>query len=510
MNKSITLIIACLLFVSSSGFVFGSIQKTSDSTYSFDEIDDFIINVMEERHIPGLSASIVLNKTVIWQKAYGYANIENNVSVTKNTLFKIASVSKTITATALMQLYEQEYFDLDDPINNYLPFNVVNPLYPYKAITFHMLLTHSSSICDNWDYLFHFVGDSPIPYQTFLEEYLVPGGDYYDSENNFWSWEPGTSWMYSNVAVALVGYLVEVISDMNFTDYCETYVLNPLDMDESAWYLRDLDVNHIAMPYYWNGTEYIPYGHIGWVDVPAGDLRTSSSQLINFLTMYINNGTYNSQVILDSDTVELMLTPQLPFNIFQGLIWWKSYLDGRMVWGHGGSDYGARALMQFDPVTQIGVVVLTNGESHLNDIANELFTYGEIVLNNCPPNKPIKVKGQTDGKKHDEYFYTTSTVDPENGQIYFMWDWGNGIFSEWLGPYSSGEECNVSYVWHKEGSYDVRVKAKDNFNAESPWSDPLSVTIPKNKTKNAYYFNFFESQSFLFLIKLLRVLFQRL
>jgi CubicO group peptidase (beta-lactamase class C family) len=510
MIKSMSLIIAGLLFVASSGFVFGNIQKTYDSIIGTDELDEFILNAMEERHIPGISASIVLDETVIWQKAYGYANIENNVIVTNNTLFKIASVSKTVTATALMQLYEQDYIDLDDPINDYLPFNVVNPSYPYKDITFHMLLTHSSSIRDNWNYLFHFVGDSPIPYQTFLEEYLVPGGEYYDSENNFWTWEPGSSWSYSNVAVALVGYLVEIISEQNFTDYCESYIFNPLDMTESAWYLRDLDVDHIAMPYYWNGEEYIPYGHIGWVDVPAGDLRTSSSQLINFLAMYINNGTYNSEVILESDTVDLMLSSQLPFFEYIGLIWWKSDLGSRTVWGHGGSDYGARALMQFDNFTKIGVVVLSNGESYLNDIAIELFDYGEVVLNNCPPDKPIKVQGQIEGKIHVEYYYNTSTVDPENGEIYYIWDWGNGLFSEWLGPYSSGEECNVSYVWHKEGSYDVRVKAKDEFNKESSWSDTLSVTMPKNKAKNTDYFSFFEFQPFIFLLKLIQVLFQRL
>ena len=132
-----------------------------------------IINEMENKHIPGLSACFVINDKIRWKNSYGYADIEKIIKVKNETLFKIASVSKTITATALMQLYEQNYFDLYDPINDYLPYDVIHPDHPNIDITFHMLLTHSSGINDNWNYLFYFQGDSPIPFQTFLEEYLA-------------------------------------------------------------------------------------------------------------------------------------------------------------------------------------------------------------------------------------------------------------------------------------------------------------------------------------------------
>jgi len=481
MNKKIiSIILGTMLFLNTITALSFS-QKYICSENGLDEIDDYIMDEMQTKHIPGLSASIVIDEEVVWQKAYGYANIEENKQVNNHTLFKIASVSKTLTATCLMQLYEQEYFDLYDPINDYLPFNVIHPTYPSTDITFHMLLTHSSGINDNWAYLFNFVGDSPIPYQTFLEEYLVPGGLYYDEDDNFCNWEPGSSWRYSNVGVALVGYLVEVISDVNFTAYTETFLFNPLDMNESGWYLRDLDENHIAMPYHWNGADYEPYGHIGWVDVPAGDLRTSPSQLINFLTMFINNGSYKSQVILNSATVEMMLTPQLPFNQNIGLIWWKSYIGGRIVWGHGGSDFGARAQMQFDPYTKIGVVVLTNGEVSPLQIVNKLFEFAESLPSNSPPTSP-EINGPSVGKVGVLYNWTFLSTDPEEDNINYYVDWGDGCCGgKYYGPYPSGQEVTINHTYEQKNTYLITAYAMDLLGDKSPDS-VFEVVISTEKT----------------------------
>ena len=490
MNKIKIIIIAGFLIFLNSNNVIGTSQKISYSIENIDDIDDLILNEMQMKHIPGLSAAIVINDTVLWQNAYGYGNIEEDKHVDNDTLFKIASVSKTITATTLMQLYEKNYFDLFDPINDYLPFNVIHPLYPSKDITFHMLLTHSSGINDNWEYMFHFVGDSPISFQTFLGEYLVEGGFYYDEVNNFCSWEPGTSWKYSNIGVALVGYLVEVISGVNFTSYVEINIFDPLRMDESGWYLCDLEESHIAMPYHWNGVEYEPYGHIGWIDVPAGDLRTSSSQLINFLSMYIQNGYYNSQDILNSSTVSLMLTPQLPFNQNLGLIWWKSNIDGRIVWGHGGSDYGARAQMYFDNNTKIGVVVLTNGESNTFQIVDIIFDYAEKIMDNSPPFPP-EINGSIIGNPGIEYEFTFNASDPDNDSVMYYISWGDNNI-EWTEYGDSCKEITLKHTWNMKGKYKIKSKAKDIYGAESQWVE-FTITMPRDKlVSNLFIQNFLE------------------
>ena len=154
------------------------------------EIDEYIINKMSKDHIPGLSATILKNDTIYWTKSYGYANISSGQLVEDSTLFRLASVSKTIVATAIMQLYEQEYFDLYDPINDYLPFQVNNPDHPSTNITFHMLMTHTSSIRDNWAVIPRIDGDPTIPLGEYLEEYLTPEGDFYHPDLNFNSFEP--------------------------------------------------------------------------------------------------------------------------------------------------------------------------------------------------------------------------------------------------------------------------------------------------------------------------------
>ena len=100
---------------------------------------------------------------------------------------------------------------------------------------------------------------------------------------------------------------------------------------------------------------------------------------------------------------------------------------------------------------------------------------------NLPPEIPDRPAGPNSGKIREEYTFETSTIDSDYGnqQIYYMWDWGDGNYSDWLGPYESGEICEASYTWVKPGSYEIRVKAKDVYNDSSYWSEPLTVNITK-------------------------------
>ena len=123
-----------------------------------------------------MQVCIVENDQIIWKGAYGYASIEQNKPVGDSTIFHIASISKLLTGTALMQLWEEGLFDLDDDINNYLPFEIRNPNYPDDPITFRMLLTHTSSINDDWTqliYLYTYIIDSPVSLESFVENYFL-------------------------------------------------------------------------------------------------------------------------------------------------------------------------------------------------------------------------------------------------------------------------------------------------------------------------------------------------
>ena len=170
-----------------------------------DELLQFIESTMENHLIPGISISIVKDQNIVWEKHFGYSNINQNIPVDENTLFMLASISKTITATALMQLFEDGLFSLNDDINNYLPFNVNHPDYFSTPVTFKMLLTHTSGIKDNWGVMPYYDGDSDLELGYYLEQYLNPGGEFYNSNSNFIDAMPGTYYDYSNIGAALIG-----------------------------------------------------------------------------------------------------------------------------------------------------------------------------------------------------------------------------------------------------------------------------------------------------------------
>ena len=102
---------------------------------------------------------------------------------------------------------------------------------------------------------------------------------------------------------------------------------------------------------------------------------------------------------------------------------------------------------------------------------------------NQRPNKPLRPSGEINGKIGIEYSYTISTTDPNGDEIFYLFDWGNGMTSFILGPYNSGEECNASGIWFEKGNYEIKVKAIDIHGAESEWSDPLAVSMPRYRTK---------------------------
>jgi len=105
-------------------------------------------------------------------------------------------------------------------------------------------------------------------------------------------------------------------------------------------------------------------------------------------------------------------------------------------------------------------------------------TYG---IPNEPPQKPLQPSGPTNVKRGTVYSYETNAFDPNDDQLYYLWDWGDGSDSGWLGPYDNGNVCEQEKSWTNKGTYDIKVKAKDQFDQESEWSDPLSVSIPKTK-----------------------------
>ena len=136
--------------------------------------------------------------------------------------------------------------------------------------------------------------------------------------------------------------------------------------------------------------------------------------------------------------------------------------------------------------------------THNGDADVFLTKFKPGLSDNQPPNKP-NINGPTSGKINDEYIYTTSTTDPDDDDVFYLFDWGNGMTSFIQGPYESGEECSGAGIWFDEGNYEIKVKAIDIHNAESEWSDPLSISIPKSRSYiNHWIINFLDNHPNMF------------
>lgn len=338
-----------------------------------EDLDGFIKYYMEKSHMPALAAATFNAEGVTWAEGYGWANIEKERPATPDTLFQLASISKLVTATAVMQLVETGQLYLDNDINGYLPFAIHNPYHADTPITPRMLLTHTSSLLDNVDIyedLYDWGADSPITLHAIIEGFYTPGGQWYDAPECFLKSVPGTEWSYSNLGFALLGYLVETISGTPFDAYCNEHIFTPLGMTETSWFLRDLDPAHIAMPYrdasFLGIEHYRPYGQYGYPDYPSGQVRTSVLQFARFFRMYMNGGTLEGVTVLKPETVTQMQTiqnPQLAPN--QGLGWIiLAQEDGSMHRGHGGGEHGVLTMAWYRPDTNTGVLVFTSGDTN--------------------------------------------------------------------------------------------------------------------------------------------------
>jgi len=151
--------------------------------------------------------------------------------------------------------------------------------------------------------------------------------------------------------------------------------------------------------------------------------------------------------------------------------------------------------------SQVGDILKSTADDFGPKGWDEEYGYGRVnafeavleakTVSTSSPDKPI-INGPTSGKVGLEYTYTTSASDPDGDNIYYWFDWGNGKTSDWIGPYSSGETVEASHIWIEKSDYNIKVKSRDIYGLESSWSEPLQVTMPKNKpTLNNFLADFF-------------------
>ena len=188
----------------------------------------------------------------------------------------------------------------------------------------------------------------------------------------------------------------------------------------------------------------------------------------------------------DSTNNPLSFTWSIPINDTEGdqFSWTIQCSNGQTNSGTGASN-GTKSLtisgLAYTTTYKVWVNATDPNGSGL--YTRKWYTFTTQQQPNVPPNKPNKPSGITSGKIKVVYTYSTSTTDTNGDQVYYMWDWGDGTQSNWLGPYNSGITINTTHKWAAKGSYSIKVKATDINGAESSWSDPLPITMPYSFNK---------------------------
>ncbi len=352
-------------------------ETQAETPDQFKALELSLKELLKERRVAGLSATLVRDGKISWSGAYGWADVAQKKPITPDTLFQLASVSKTVTVCAILQQVEQGLLDLDADINDVLPFKVRHPGHPEVPITLRALLTHTAAIGDNWTILedtWVKDADFPMPLGASLKQYLVAGEKWYKPRKNYQRWAPGKRNEYSNIGIALAAYVAEVAAKQPFEQLCEKGIFAPLKMTRSSYRLKSLNKSEIAIPHEWKDGKQVPLGHHGYLDYPSGTLRTSAPQLARFLLCIMNEGKLAGNRILSQKMVREMLRVQdSDIEDTQALVWFRESEEGATLIGHDGSDPGVLTMMFFDLEKKTGFILLMNGEPKGRDIDDEIL-----------------------------------------------------------------------------------------------------------------------------------------
>ena len=274
---------------------------------------------------------------------------------------------KTTLANKIKEINNENVtiFHIDD---FYLPFELRNPNHPNDPITIKMILSHRSSLADDnlyWIALSYLPGDPDVegfPY-PWLEDYLTPTGNGFSSST--WSLSrPGENFYYANIGFSIIAYLVEILSEQNFNEYCKENIFQPLQMYESSFRLRDHNLENIAVPYEYKNGAYFRHPHYGiHILYPSITLRTSIEEFSHFVIAHMSGGVWNDVRILDEETVELMhkhhFSIDAPFDY--GLGWFVSYQqNGNKIISHSGGYVGVLDLVTIAIDDDIAVLLFSN------------------------------------------------------------------------------------------------------------------------------------------------------
>jgi D-alanyl-D-alanine carboxypeptidase len=326
-------------------------------------LDKWIQSTAAAREEPGLSIGIVVDQDLVWSKGYGFADVEKRVPASPATLYRIASVSKLFTSTAIMQLRDAGKLRLDDPVSQYLPW------FRIKPITIRHLITHTSGL----------PRELPRPYWNDLH---FPTRDEFirlasQVEPVF---PPETEFKYSNLALAIAGEVVATVSGEPYQQYIEQHILKPLGMKATRVHPESTTPG-LAIGYR-KRVPGKPREREDFIDAggltPAANLASSVEDLARFCELQFRDGEVAGAQILRGSTLREMRRVewlQKDWQAGQALGFWIRKAWSEVRFGHDGSVPGYKSQIEMSQSGKMAVIVLINGyEADPLFYANQAFT----------------------------------------------------------------------------------------------------------------------------------------
>ena len=278
-------------------------------------MDNGFAEIMEKHEAVGLMVAAVKDGEIVYNASYGYKDLENKVPVGVDDKLRIASISKTFVATAVMQLVEQGKINLDEDISNYMGFELRNPIFPDIPVTVRMLLSHTSSMSDSNGY-FSFDYFNPAVSPTWQKAWN--------------SYEPGTKYQYCNLGFNTLGAIIEIVSGERFDEYMKRHIFEPLGVDAShnvmdfdpaqliGIYRYDASTGSVAKSdaYAQNASDLENYkmGYSTPVFSPTGGVKISAKDLAKVMIMHMNKGAVGDVRLISQESSSLMQSEITPTN----------------------------------------------------------------------------------------------------------------------------------------------------------------------------------------------------
>ncbi|MEM7414091.1 MAG: serine hydrolase domain-containing protein [Gemmatimonadota bacterium] len=308
-----------------------------------------------ERALVGATVSVVHRGEVIFERGYGFADLERRLPVDpETTLFRIGSISKPFVWTALMQLVEQGLVDLDDPVERYIDFEIPDTF--DEPIRVWHLLTHTPGFEEGYAGFVARTADEVRPLGEALAD-VVPG------RVN----APGTFASYSNYGSALAGYIVERVAGAPWATVLEQGILEPLELKNTnvRTVLSDEHRRQHARGYAVVGGELVPTPWAFMHLEPAGAISSTASDMARFMLVHLNGGTLNGVRILGEETTRRMHSPLFDAHpdlppMLHGF--YRTDRNGQVVFGHGGNVNQFHSDMILLPESEVGVFVSFNSD----------------------------------------------------------------------------------------------------------------------------------------------------